>query len=165
MKQELQDMSTKNNKDIQDQLDQMQIENKQLQKHMNESVGFSAKLLGDRYISSGEVVSFNHVISNFGGHYSNETYTFTCPVHGVYMFSMTMTEHDQTHVRGILYRNDDALIRSTADNGGDFDSASATVVTECNAGDQVYVTADLEGIFDGDRSPSHFTGYLVHHYL
>ena len=151
--------------DLQDQLDQMRIENKQLQKHMNESAAFSAKLSRDKPIISGQVVSFDDVISNFGGHYNNETYTFTCPVQGVYMFSMAITELAETHARGILYRNDDALIRSTADNGGFFDSASATVVTECNEGDQVYVISDQDGICDGDRSPSHFTGYLVHHYL
>ena len=57
------------------------------------------------------------------------------------------------------------MIWSTADNGGDFDSASAAVVTECNAFDQMYVRVDSSGLFDGYFSPSHFTGYLVHHYL
>ena len=110
----------------------------------------------------GELVSFDDVISNFGSFYSAETYIFTCPVHGVYAFSIAINQYDRSDVRGILYRNNDELIRTTADNEGYFDSVSATVVAECNTGDQVFVVVDIAGNFDGTWSPSHFTGYLLH---
>ena len=125
-------------------------------------VGFSAILTKDTSLSYGTVVPFDDVISNFGGHYSTQTYSFTCPVHGVYIFSMSINQYDNNNIRGIIYRNKDELIRSTAADGGYRESASATVITECNAGDQVFVSVEFGGNFDGELSPCHFTGYCLH---
>ena len=164
MKQDMDDKTTNTINELQNQLDQMQIKNKQLQKHLNESIGFSAKLSGDKYIVSGEIVSFDDVISNFGGHYSTDTYTFTCPANGVYSFSMSTNKSSGWAIRGILFRNSDELIRAHASDDMYRDSASATVVTECSAGDQVFVSVDEDtGYFDGTESPWYFSGYLLHH--
>ena len=149
---------------LQNKLDQMQTESKKVEKHWNESIGFSAKLSGDRDIDSGELISFDDVISNFGGHYSTDTYAFTCPANGVYSFSMSTNKSSGWAIRGILFRNSDELIRAHASDDMYRDSASATVVTECSAGDQVFVSVDEDtGYFDGSESPCYFSGYLLHH--
>ena len=54
-------------------------------------------------------------------------------------------------------------MRTLADGAGERDSASLTVVTECNVGDYVFVAiVNAEGGYvDGQESPCHFTGYLL----
>ena len=126
-----------------------------------EATAFSVKLNGTRNLRDNEVVPFDDVISNFGGHYSTDTSAFTCPVQGVYMFSMTINQWDYNFIRGILYRNNNELIQSRADNESSFDSATATVITECNAGDQVFVSAGFGGQYDGSDAGCHFTGNLL----
>ena len=114
-------------------------------------------------LSLDSVVPFNGVISNFGCHYSTDTYAFTCPVHGVYTLSMAINQYNKDYERAILYRNDEELIRGAAADAGSRDSTSATVITECNAGDQVFVIAgQYGGRFDGNLSPCHLTGFLLH---
>ena len=127
-------------------------------------VGFSAKISSNIRLQSAALVLFDDVISNFGGHYSNETYTFTCPVYGVYVFTMTIIQWDFYIIQADLYRNSDFLIRAWADDEGYMDSSTATVFIECQKGDQVYVSVAYGGYFDGGLTSCHFTGYLVHRY-
>ena len=126
-----------------------------------EPIGFSAKRNNDIRLYPYELVPFNDVLSNFGGHYSTETYSFTCPVRGVYIFSMAINQYSNSNLQAYLYRNNDELIRSYANGVGYRDSASATVITECNVGDQVFVMVWNGGYFDGSGSQCHFTGYLL----
>ena len=164
MTQELDDKTATSIKDLQDQLEQMRIENNRFQKHMNDSIGFSAKLSANQYLYPAQRVPFDDVISNFGGHYSIDTYGFTCPVHGVYTFSMSINQYDNDIIQGAIYRNNREVIRCLADNEGGYDSSSATVIVEGEAGDEVYVrVVGFDGKFDGNTSPCHFSGFLLHH--
>ena len=125
-------------------------------------IAFSAMLSAGVVLDEFEVVPFDLVLSNFGGHYSNTTFSFTCPVYGVYMFSITINSREYTVVRGALFRNTIELIQSRADDEGFYDSSTSTIVTECNAGDQSFVSVDASGNFDGGSAKCHFTGYLLH---
>ena len=127
-----------------------------------EPIGFSAKLNGNVILNQYEIIPFDDVLSNFGGHYSTKTYSFTCPVHGVYTFSLALNQYNNDQIQAILYQNSNELIRSLADNGVYRNSATSTVIIECNAGDQVFVSVNYGGYFDGVTSPCHFTGYLLH---
>ena len=128
----------------------------------SEPIGFAAKLTSSRDLANDAVIPFGTVISNFGGHYSTETYTFNCPVHGVYIFAMTINQYEYSFIRGAIFRNDVELIQSRGDDEGKYDSASATVLVECNVGDQVYVTVARGGTFEGESTACHFMGYLLH---
>ena len=132
---------------------------------MNESIGFSAKMSQFRVLSTNERVPFDDVITNFGGHYNADTYLFTCPVHGVYTFTMATNQYDHDNIQTGLLRNEEIIIRVAAEREAYRDSSSATIITECNAGDSVYVRVLLGGRFEGEGgvyNPCHFSGYLLH---
>ena len=132
---------------------------------MTEAIGFSVRLSLNIDLVQYEVIPFEDVISDFGGHYNMNTYAFTCPVHGVYMFSMSISQVDRSQIQGVLYHNNVPVSRKVADAEGFRDSASTTVVIECNTGDQVFVMVGQGGRFQGDENASacDFTGYLLHH--
>ena len=124
-------------------------------------MAFSAKLLGNTILETGATVPFTDLISNFGNHYNTGTYTFTCPLNGAYSFSMTINQYGGDFIQAIMSRSGTELIRTTADDEGCRDSATVSIVTECLAGEQVYVTVLSGGNFDGGMSPCHFSGYLI----
>ena len=53
-----------------------------------EIIAFTARLSSDITLSVNQVIPFNSVLRNFGGHYSTATYSFTCPVNVVYVFTV-----------------------------------------------------------------------------
>ena len=61
---------------------------------VNLNIGFSAKLSITQSVEMLQIVPFDDVISNFGGHYSTSSYKFTCPLLGAYMFSITINQYD-----------------------------------------------------------------------
>ena len=129
----------------------------------SEPIGFSAKISGPfQTLNARQIVPFIDVISNFGDHYSTQTYSFTCLVYGVYFFSFASNSISRTYAQGQLFRNKSELIRNMSDNEGSYDSSSAAIIAECSNGDQVFVNVLKYGIFDGGDSPCHFSGYLLH---
>ena len=125
-------------------------------------VGFSVRVTKIRTLNDLELIPFDDVISNFGGHYSVENKWFTCPIYGIYSFSITMSMYDNNDNQVFLFRNTNELIRSWADSGVYYDSTSATVITECNPGDRMFVSTLNGGKLDGYSTPIHFTGYLLY---
>ena len=114
------------------------------------------------FVYSQQLIPYTTVITNIGGHYNPDTYTFVCPYRGVYVFTVSTNAYNDQLV-GELYKNDQLLIRTFANE--DFrDSATASVVTECEMRDSVYVYAYTGGEFDCYWSPAHFSGYLLHKY-
>ena len=77
------------------------------------------------------------------------------------IFSMSINQFEFNYIEEILFRNNEELIQIVATNEGGRESASATVITECNAGDQVFVMVSIGGYFDGSASPCYFTGYFL----
>ena len=73
-----------------------------------------------------------------------------------------MSMYDNNDNQVFLFRNTYELIRSWADSGVYYDSTSATVITECNAGDRMFVSTLNGGKLDGYLTPIHFTGYLLY---
>ena len=133
-------------------------------------VGFTVQLnSGDANIhfltyTQNQVLPFNSVLSNFGGHYSVGTSTFVCPYAGVYLFSTSVNQEDNNNVKGSIFRNNKRLTRSEGGVGTNHDSATAVVVVECESGDLVFVNVEEGGKFDAFWSPVHFTGYLLHRF-
>ena len=71
---------------------------------------------------------------------------------------MSINQFEFNYIEEILFRNNEELIQIVATNEGGRESASATVITECNAGDQVFVMVSIGGYFYGSASPCYFSG-------
>ena len=93
---------------------------------------------------------FYYTTVNQGGHYSTVTGEYTCPVNGLYFFSV-MLESDWISTRrgsrgpcAVLKNGHKylAFVRLYNKNQGDASSVvSGSVVARCEAGDRVYVVS------------------------
>ena len=63
-----------------------------------------------------EVVVFDQVISNFGGHYNPDTSSFVCPFDGVYMVNVNVQTYSGDHAQVYVKRNAAALVEAWADD-------------------------------------------------
>ena len=104
-----------------------------------------------------DVIIFNDVLENIGGHYNNDTSSFVCPWHGIYLFSLSIESSDGMAFD--LYRNSAciAIIGNVSGRG------STTIVTECHRGDVMWIKNSVTA---GDVMAVYrkvlFTGVMLH---
>ena len=125
-------------------------------------IAFMVQNLKREDLNIHEIVPWLNVITNFDGHYYPETYSFVCPVHGVYMFSVViLTIND--YIRIDVLQNEKQLFEVHADGEYDFyDMSSSLGVIECEAGDVVLAVVDFGGSFALHSSNVHaFSGFLL----
>lgn len=132
----------------------------------NSAVGFTAVADQQSYIdiSLTTVIPYKTAITNYGGHYNEQTYSFICPVHGLYSFTASiMCQND--FIRAAIYRNSELLVTTEAlDENNGFPSASTSVVTECNAGDVVWVNTEIAGVLHAFNRNDVFSGFLFYQF-
>ena len=103
---------------------------------------------------------YNLVQSNVGGIYDSATSSFTCPVHGVYLFSASVWTDVGELARVALHRNDEHLFNARADVPQSENGASNTIVIECLAGDRIWVEAPVQSAILAWRN-SIFSGVMI----
>ena len=115
------------------------------------------------------LVQFNQIDHNIGGHFDTSTYKFTCPVSGVYHFSMHIYIYFTDTAEARFYVNDGQKVRFA---NGAFASnvnpngAGGSATMQLNANDTVSVYAyatDASSVYAGssNESASMFSGFLV----
>ena len=120
---------------------------------------------GDQSYSPNDIVVFNEVLTNAGGHFNANTSSFICPWDGIYLMSVNIESFtDHIHI-DLMMRNDVLLARMYLDaTSGDYTRGSTTVVTECNRGDIVWVRCQSDGSIHGDEYRNMFTGHILYRY-
>ena len=129
-------------------------------------VGFSANANtgAPTTYSVGEIVVFDGLISNLGGHYNPASSTFTCPYDGVYMFNVNLRAYADDRIDAELYLNDSQLANMMAYADGTtwlYAPASSLVITSCESGDVVWVRCNVEGNLHATWRHNTFSGYLL----
>ena len=134
-------------------------------------VGFSAyeDTITSDY-GAGDVIQFSHIITNVGNHYNSVTSTFVAPYDGFYLFSASVSCDDDVHVRANIMKEGSLLATAYADDLSltvheTHHQASMVVVTECAAGDRVWVESeDIGQIYSDSSRISVFTGVMLVQY-
>ena len=137
-----------------------------------EPVGFTAHASEDREYPSDEIIQFDDVQSNFGGHYNATTCTFLCPDHGIYLFSVHFNAYQGNYMYIEIVRDSTVLGEAMAlDRTRDgayvyYSHASALVIVDCEAGEEVWARsgAVTDSHLLGGSRYSQFSGYLLHRY-
>ena len=109
-----------------------------------------------------DVIVFDEVLTNFGGHYNPTTSSFICPVDGVYLFSVSMLPYISVNIVVNLMRNNTVLSRAHGDDvSGSFNPVGTTVVTECSRGEPMWVNVYSSGSIYASNQYCVFTGHLI----
>ena len=133
-------------------------------------VGFSAYSTTLASYNAGDVIQFPYIITNVGNHYNSVTDTFVAPYPGFYMFSASISSDDNQHVRANIMQEGSLLATAYADDLATtvhttHHQASMVVVTECAAGDRVWIESeDIGQIYSDSSRISVFTGVMLVQY-
>ena len=136
----------------------------------NAPVGFTASSNtgANTTYQSGQIVIYNDVISNIGGHYNPDTSSFICPYDGVYMFDINVISYYYHSAHIAVYRNVTLLSQTQAYSYGDihqlYPTSSTHVITPCAAGEVVWVRATAATNLHAVSRFNLFSGYLLYNY-
>lgn len=127
-------------------------------------VGFTAYITSDVTTSASQPVIFDSVYLNIGSGYNPVSGLFTCPVSGIYAFSVSMLVVYQRQfislqlVQVIGFNEEISYTRAHGDNY-DWNSGSLFAIIECEYENVVYVRANARGVLVYDYTS--FSGYLL----
>lgn len=132
-----------------------------------EVVAFHASLDGPKYTHNhvGMTLTFDDLKTNIGGAYNNSTGIFIAPIHGIYLFSVSVMAPSHADAQGVMVdimKNGVEIGAAFAEGVGNMDQGSISVVTELLIGDEVHVSITRREDTElwGDKLTS-FMGCLV----
>ncbi|OWF48178.1 collagen alpha-1(X) chain-like [Mizuhopecten yessoensis] len=110
------------------------------------------------------IVTFDHIITNIGAHYSSKTGVFTCVEVGVYQFSWMIEVASVQWITTQLVRN--GAVIGSAISGDDtyWTTGAASAITMLAPGDEVWVRLATGHSVGADITPTYtmFNGFLIH---
>ena len=127
---------------------------------LTDAVAFTARATSNENYEDGDTVSFNGIITNFGGHYSTIFDRFTCPLNGTYMFSVNFVTGIGREMRVFIVKEGLDLIQGRAGDAGAANMGTALVITTCFAQERVWVRSVDSGYMLGGYT-NQFSGVLL----
>ncbi|WAR16242.1 hypothetical protein MAR_030836 [Mya arenaria] len=132
-----------------------------------ETIAFYAYLGGNVNLNEHAVIMFNVEETDTRNSYNIHNGTFTAPVSGVYVLSITIYSGTNSYVGAEIIVNNDIKGEAFADAQeiGDTHSASATIVVQMTAGQYAYVRRGQSSLSvmwsHASRGRSSFSGWLL----
>jgi len=109
-----------------------------------------------------EIIKFDSIKTNIGGHYSPKTGVFTVPRPGLYMLSATVMSTSGKHLHCALLVND---VMSGRLFGTNYSTGTLNTLLQLKKGDRVYIKKDSKDSKPSEymygRYWSMFSGYLI----
>ena len=107
---------------------------------VDNTVAFSSRAIeGATSYSSGETIIFDSPVTNMGGAFDPLTSVFTCPVHGIYLFSFALSVASDKRMEGTLQVNNLLNVQAVVAATEGWNQNANTAILECHAGDWVKV--------------------------
>ena len=104
------------------------------------TVVFTAAAVSNRAYDGSQPVIFDDIITDVGNAYDVNSSIFTCPVSGVYMFSMSFMSTPDNYSEVFLMHQGSAVIRLYADDVvSSYTSASNLAFVQCSQGQSLWV--------------------------
>ena len=128
---------------------------------------FTATTNAEYNISSGNVLTYNNVITNNGNHYNGSTGVFTAPVSGVYYYAFDYYAQSNNTARAVIQKSTNGgssfstfRYGCRVSNPSNYVSASTVGVIALNANDQVRLVHD-DGIVHINNPFNFFSMHLI----
>ena len=116
-------------------------------------------------INNGDILQYNTIIFNEGGGYNNSTYKFTAPVTGLYHFIISFISSSSFATEVDIYQYDGVERIIERIKGSGIKKYFGSVITFCNAADQIYSKCTLNKLLINDGGTgdqlSNFSGFLI----
>ncbi|XP_069122546.1 complement C1q tumor necrosis factor-related protein 3-like [Argopecten irradians] len=90
-------------------------------------------------VANEQAIHFENVVTNNGGHYSQNTGVFTCPIEGTYVFSWTIYASGAQYIDTELVKNSVAVAYSRAGDSAYHEASSTSAIVNLNPGDEVWI--------------------------
>ena len=125
----------------------------------------------EREYETGERIEFPVVVSNIGGYYNNDLHEFTCPVTGIYMFTVSVRSGNGGTARLTIILGGTQVVSAHSDGRNEGPEGSYTfyghgsniAVVECDQGQKVWVDCRQDArVFDNALWFTTFSGVLLH---
>ncbi|KAH3840419.1 complement C1q tumor necrosis factor-related protein 2-like [Dreissena polymorpha] len=143
--------------------------NKVAQRHAGTvGIAFFASLTNHmENLGAGQHIVFDNVFTNEGGGYNQYHGSFTAPVPGIYVFSLTLLSFQNQAAHFRILRNGAILVHIWPDGRGDndYDTAAGTVALVRNAGDVIAVDSQWARQNLYREHYSFFSGFLLKSFL
>jgi len=115
-------------------------------------------------VAANNALVFDGVTTNIGNFYNNATGQFTCPVNGIYFFTVNIMSKGNKLLSAHLMMNTRAIAGLYAIGGSPStnDHSTASVVVHCTEGQHVYVKSLSDHSVNGEPvGYTQFTGFLL----
>lgn len=151
------------------QIQQLKTSQKQSQHQHEFAIGFSAYLVTSKVYGPGDKIEFARSEYNSGS-YDNTTSDFYCPVSGVYYFTVNIyfgLDDDPYSGGASIVRAGQTVtstrVYSAIDNSNIYMIATASALTSCQAGQDVFVRSTVTASISGSEDARYttFTGFLL----
>ena len=118
---------------------------------------------GGTVVNTDTILPYNNIFENIGGGFDSNTYTFTCPIQGRYIFSVGFhTNGNNTYAVDIKINNQIHDTSGRASTGSSGNSKKFIVaIAVLNVGDTVYVECVSGSIRLFGQNISRFYGCLL----
>lgn len=104
-----------------------------------------AVLSATKSYSSGSVIQFNSVKTNYGSGFNSGNFRFTAPSEGLYVFTWSLALHSSYYGNTKLLKNGSVYHQVHCQSA--YQQCGATVTVWLNKGDQVWLTAASSSVY------------------
>ena len=126
------------------------------------SIAFSARPFNVRSYDceNMEPGIFDDILTDTTENYNRLSSSYTCPVKGSYMFTLTLNNFVDTFVRGNIMVDD--FTTASVNCGDDRNQASNSVIWNCRAGERVWVRIHCSNTTElDDWTYVNFSGFFI----
>ncbi|XP_002732902.2 uncharacterized protein LOC100372009 [Saccoglossus kowalevskii] len=108
-------------------------------------------------------VTYDEVYTNVGEHYNGDTGIFTCPISGVYYFTMTaLKQNSDTNMHVCFMRNQTKLTCAYSESAG-YGTGTNSIILELQEGDEMWVRLSAgNALYSASHGYSTFSGYMIY---
>ena len=120
---------------------------------------------GERIYETGDRIEFPDVITNIGGWYNNYFHEFTCPMLGVYTFSVSVMSSIGGIARVKIMIDGIVMVTALTDgtSTAQYGHSTNIVIVECDQGQKVWAECNKDCVFyDNSFRYTTFSGMLIH---
>nr|XP_002739445.1 PREDICTED: complement C1q subcomponent subunit B-like [Saccoglossus kowalevskii] len=113
-------------------------------------------------LSGDQPVTYDNIYTNIGGHYNESTGNFTCPLSGVYYFTMAAVKPRDGNNLDICFMKNQIQLTCAYSNTAGYGTGTNSIILELHEGDGIWVKLGWSyALFSSSSGYTTFSGYMI----